>query len=402
MTIAEKITRAKNDCNNVYNSGKFAILNESKYMHPTVSGEMLGINDVNSLEHSLDINLSSKNLATAQQIYEGATSYDVVEFEGRTAVRFVDNVSNSKCGEVFKPNTQYTVSLDIRVVKREAIEGNSGVFYFKYSDGSFSRISVARNTEWEHYTLTSTAGKTVVGVGLNNSHYVNYNYIDVNTFKLEEGATATPYTPYTTDFSGVEVSRYGKNFMLMQPIRKLKANFKDCFYLPKGTYTVSMNFVNATSWRFAFTLYDLKGNLITDVIEKPEHLSGISKVLNYSSANGGIYQNAENITSNSMTFKTDDNYYIGINFYFGNTTADTTATNCQLEIGTTATAYEPYKEPQTASATADGTVDGLTSLSPNMTLVTNTEGVTINCEYYRDIDTYIDNQMINLALTGGV
>ena len=72
-----------------------------------------------------------------------------------------------------------------------------------------------------------------------------------------------------------------------------------------------------------------------------------------------------------------------------------------LELGSTATDYEPYKEPQTATANTDGTVDGLTSASPNMMLVPDTEGVTINCEYYRDIDAYIDNLMMNVALTGG-
>ncbi len=41
---------------------------------------------------------------------------------------------------------------------------------------------------------------------------------------------------------------------------------------------------------------------------------------------------------------------------------------------------------QTVTANADGTVEGLKSVSPNMTVSTDTEGVTINLEYNRDIN----------------
>lgn len=58
----------------------------------------------------------------------------------------------------------------------------------------------------------------------------------------------------------------------------------------------------------------------------------------------------------------------------------------QLEIGATATEYEPYITPTEYIPTADGTVNGVTSLYPNTTLTTDTEGVIINCEYNRDIN----------------
>jgi hypothetical protein len=60
-------------------------------------------------------------------------------------------------------------------------------------------------------------------------------------------------------------------------------------------------------------------------------------------------------------------------------------TNIQLEIGTTATEYEPYKE-EAYTPNADGTVDGVTSLYPITTIMTDTAGVTITAEYNRDIN----------------
>ena len=93
-----------------------------------------------------------------------------------------------------------------------------------------------------------------------------------------------------------------------------------------------------------------------------------------------------------------------VNFYiaFGEltTTQDITISKPMCEIAETATEYTPYIDPATVRVTrygvdetdnlqtftpnADGTVDGITSLSPTMTLLTDTEGAVIHCEYNRD------------------
>lgn len=152
--------------------------------------------------------------------------------------------------------------------------------------------------------------------------------------------TANDVSPLEHDVK-VKVTAKTINYCSVEPTRRLKSDFSDCYFLPKGTYTMSMNFVGATSWRFVITLYDLNGNLMTDATSNTAHLKGISLPLNYSSGNGGIYQNADNITVNYLTFETDADYYIGINFHFGNTTADTTVTEVQLEEGTVVTEYTP-------------------------------------------------------------
>ena len=55
--------------------------------------------------------------------------------------------------------------------------------------------------------------------------------------------------------------------------------------------------------------------------------------------------------------------------------------NIQLEIGSSKTDYEPYAESTEYTPNADGTVNGITSLYPNTTLMTDTDGVIIDCEY---------------------
>lgn len=65
---------------------------------------------------------------------------------------------------------------------------------------------------------------------------------------------------------------------------------------------------------------------------------------------------------------------------------DVTGTVCvQLEKGIKATTYEKYTETE-YTPEADGTVNGLTTISPTMTLLTEHEGITIECEYNKNIN----------------
>lgn len=65
------------------------------------------------------------------------------------------------------------------------------------------------------------------------------------------------------------------------------------------------------------------------------------------------------------------------------TTIDTTIYP-MLEVGNTATEYEPYREPFEAVSEEDGSVKGL-PCKPTMTLISD-EGVVIDCTYNRDIN----------------
>lgn len=85
--------------------------------------------------------------------------------------------------------------------------------------------------------------------------------------------------------------------------------------------------------------------------------------------------------------------------------------NLQIELGDTATEYTPYIDPttvtikrygadendnpQTYVPSADGTCD-IASLSPTMTLVTDTAGVTIEAEYNRDSNIVINELQLKI------
>lgn len=83
---------------------------------------------------------------------------------------------------------------------------------------------------------------------------------------------------------------------------------------------------------------------------------------------------------------------------FSYQTGVTDGSNIQIELGTTETPYTPYiadlstakvivNGSQTYPINADGTVEGIRSLYPTTTLTTDTEGIVLDVEYNRDINS---------------
>lgn len=152
--------------------------------------------------YKIPIKMSGKNLATAKEIYSFGKQYSDFVYEelnedGRECIRFVDNRGVYYKGVSFKENTQYTVSFDVKTtIKTTDVSRPSIVFAFHYVGGTNTRLFVPRDTDWHRVQLTSEKGKTVGAIGLLSNTYSNWIYIDVNTFQLEESATATDYEPY--------------------------------------------------------------------------------------------------------------------------------------------------------------------------------------------------------------
>lgn len=80
--------------------------------------------------------------------------------------------------------------------------------------------------------------------------------------------------------------------------------------------------------------------------------------------------------------------------------AKRTLSNFQIELESISE-YEPYKEPTTAVADADGNVSGLMSLSPGMTLITDNESAVIECAYNRDTNKVIEELTNAIISLGG-
>ncbi len=165
------------------------------------------------------------------------------------------------------------------------------------------------------------------------------------------------------DPASVRVARCGKN-LIPYPYVDTTKTHNGITFTDNGDGSVT---INGTATAEAY--FYLQRNV--------EYGNTINAVNFKEGATNGIYTASKRLYYNSL------NKHLTINILAGYVVTNETIYP-QLELGTTATEYEPYKETETYTPNADGTVDGITSISPTMTLLTDTEGAVIHCEYNKD------------------
>lgn len=116
-------------------------------------------------------------------------------------------------------------------------------------------------------------------------------------------------------------------------------------------------------------------------------------------ANQVVYKDTN--LANSFSFTTGDNdNYLFLYFIRYNKTE---GIELQVEVGEISTEYEPYIEPKETPANADGTVEGIKSMYPSISLFSNRSDVVIECEYNKDINkAFAELQQAIISLGGNV
>jgi len=194
-----------------------------------------------------------------------------------------------------------------------------------------------------------------------------------------------------TDFSTVTLKAQGKNLFnndisLLKKVVYRDAN--DAEYtrigyeplaLPAGTYTFTLIDVDV------FTKY-----IYGYIVGENNKIIRSCHLLN----------NTNNQTPKTITIGEGERVLI-INGHAGLQMADRTkefdAVKIQLEAGESATSYEEYKEPVCYTPNADGTVEGVKSIYPVITLTTDTSGVLIDAEYKKDINKSFDDYGVGVS-----
>jgi hypothetical protein len=144
--------------------------------------------------------------------------------------------------------------------------------------------------------------------------------------------------------------------------------------LPNTTYTISAELDTDKTFP-AVTYYDNSGNFIKET-------------------NANLFK--------SLTFATPSNCdFVVISFINKNANETTIISNVQLEIGTTSTEYEPYTEATEYAANADGTVEGVKSISPVMNISADKAGAVINAECFLDPEAVLTSLTNTVITLGG-
>ena len=309
---------------------------------PTNTREISGWN-------SLTTYTAGKNLASAKQVYGILDTYEEIEKDGKQCVRFRANQTGEYTGIKFKDNTRYTITMDALVEyypSYNTYASHSIFFKFYYTDGTSSaNFHAAPSDGWVHLSTTSQVNKTIRAIGAYSTEYRLRTYIDINTFQIEEGTQATSYEPYRGQTIPITFPIVGKNKFNPNcnwTVGKIYRYFQftEVETLYSISFTLKDSTIDLSNVSFGFTLYKPTDAAEANkgyywAIEKGTIKGTKTNVVNYASA--GFTDNKGKLCKYLFIYpNTDDAYNKLMDAY-----------DIQIELGSTATTYEPYSSSNT-------------------------------------------------------
>lgn len=355
-----------------------------------LSGAVVRADDVSPVEHETVVKVRGKNLFTTETIEVVTESKDGVYVSAVGEGTITITSPEAYVGNGFRG-----LNRTLRELCPQIIAGKEYVLNAVSPSNVKAIFLVGRSVVWPFGT------SKILTEDLINCSVVFYGYDStihgsgdcvISEIQIEEGTTATEYTPYI-DPETVRVVKCGKN-LITNLGKSIEGTGIEWTKNEDGT--VVANGTAETDCVYGFDVIGWKTGLVGSTVT----LSGCPS--------GGAIEKFAVVQRNYGRFDTGS----GVTFVIDNQNfsawgvkveAGVTVNNLvfkpQLEIGNIATEYEQHKIPTDYTPGADGVVSGVTSVYPTMTIMTNTPGVTVDCEYIVDTKTYIDNKIAE-ALKG--
>ena len=190
-----------------------------------------------------------------------------------------------------------------------------------------------------------------------------------------------------SDFSGVTLKRYGKN-LLPYPYRNTNIDytFNGINYKVKSDGTVVLNgTANEQSYFVLAGLVLNKGVYYLSGCPSGGEGSTYSIYFQYDNFS---YYKADYGSGVKIDINEKKNCAVAINIG-KNTTVSNLIFKPMLEVGSKLTDFEERRTAVAYTPAVDGTVTGVTSISPDMTFLSDTDGIIINAEYNKDLNKAI-------------
>ena len=190
-----------------------------------------------------------------------------------------------------------------------------------------------------------------------------------------------------SDFSGVTLKRYGKN-LLPYPYKNTNIDytFNGINYKVKSDGTVVLNgTANEQSYFILAGLVLNKGVYYLSGCPSGGQGSTYSIYFQYDNFS---YYKADYGSGVKIDINEKKNCAVAINIG-KNTTVSNLIFKPMLEVGSKLTDFEERRTAVAYTPAADGTVTGVTSISPDMTFLSDTDGIIINAEYNKDLNKAI-------------
>lgn len=345
-----------------------------------LKGAVVVADDVSPVEHVMDVNAHGKNLIdvtkievqTSDNIYISAVGEGYIEITTKTGC-----VSNGHrqtyiklknlCPQM-KVNRNYVLSAETTSTLKMAHLRDIDYFI------DFGKPVFITEAMLESY---------LAFYGLDTRNDTTGGVCRISNIQFEEGDTATDYEPYI-DPTTAMVRRCGKNISKVNSLvstGNVTGTISEVVH-ENATYTVSADVTkyaddNASNTRMTMLFYYTDGT--SDAIHGE---------IDSTRAECDGKTRRKTVTGTPNPNKQLARIDVNTLGYSSQSSRNAKAEKIQLEIGSVATDYEPYNGTDHIPS-SDGTVKGMTSLSPNMTILTDTEGMIVECEYNKDTNKVI-------------
>lgn len=283
----------------------------------------------------VDYNWGSDSSRPKVGSYDGRSN--VVSWVSNTLYSVRDQMVNPTYDEarviysgIFRENTQYTISADV--------SGPTN-WHVLYTDGTTGAIP-GSSSGWTSVTYTTTAGKTVSAIRMSNN--TSTTYVDLETLQIVEGTSAGTFVPYDKPF--------GKNLLGPAAWRAVATSAGyPVPYPPAATITSSDD--NSVTFNMPNTyggaescFIPVKAGEVYTVSFTGNNLPNRLFITQYDSSKTRIstlnHSSVHQVVTTTVT--TTDVGYITVAFAATTTSGTYGATNIQVEVGPTASTYNPY------------------------------------------------------------
>jgi hypothetical protein len=375
-----------------------------------MSGAVVRADDVSPVEHGVCVCVYSKNLIDVTKIAVQEESNIYISAVGEGYIEITTKAGYESNGHrqtyiklkdlcpQMQPNRTYVLSAETNSIIKMAHLRDMDYFI------DFGKPVFITEEMLESY---------LAFYGLDTRNDTTGGVCRISNIQFEEGPTPTEYTPYV-DPASVTVTKCGKNVF------------------NKNNYTIAYD--NATINNQSNNVFDITGEVGGGAlmystgafaIKLPQGLKLTSKIavsLYVTLVEVGAYDNqlryyayndAVALASETISLKVGERTKITmicedigeimtrILFYLNDNRIKFEVDTLQIEYADTVTDFNECVETTYTPAT-DGTILGMKSLSPTMTLLTDTSGAIVECEYNRDTNAVIldlYNKIADLSAT---
>ncbi len=346
-------------------------------------GGTVRIDDAAPIQHELTLQVKSKNLIP-QPYAAGSQTINGVTFTVNENGTITANGTATKNTYLvlqkhipLQLNTAYTLS-------GTPAGGSSSTYCLEVTNGrvtDWAAGSIYNQLMKATFTPIKSPGQDGYGVSL-----VVYSgtVCDDVVFspQIEEGATATAYTKGVAP-AAVTVQRYGKN-LIPYPYNFTSKHASGVTFTANEDGSIVVNgTANAdTGIRLVENLPLQTGTTYT--------LSGCPSgdnrlLMSGATYSGNVYDAGNGATFTATGAPDSDGYRVNFLLTAGKV-YNNVVFSPQIEVGNAVTAYEPYIPPTEHTPAADGTVAGVLTLDPTITLTTDSAGAVLEAEYSRDVN----------------